>query len=98
MADPNWHELDLNALEKELRRALPASEAEKMIWAFEQALSVARMRGRPPPLPARRSSRSGRPRGGIVSRRAVFEAFFRRSVSDEEWRVPLLAPARLITS
>jgi hypothetical protein len=85
MADPNWHELDLDALQKELRQALPAAEAEKMIWAFEQALSVARIEGdllryllaAAAALVARAEASSPR---------AVFEAFFRRSVSDEEWR------------
>ena len=41
----DWHELDLSALARELRGSLPAAEAEKMIWAFEQALSTARIDG-----------------------------------------------------
>jgi hypothetical protein len=45
MQQPNWDELDLEALEKELRNTLPEAEAEKMIWAFERALSVARIDG-----------------------------------------------------
>ena len=41
MSEIDWHELDLSALERELRATLPASEAEKMVWAFEHALSAA---------------------------------------------------------
>jgi hypothetical protein len=85
MHEPNWHELDLNALREELRRTLPAPEAEKMIWAFEQALSVARIDGDLLRyLLAATASLVAR--GEESSPRDVFESFFRRSVSDEEWR------------
>lgn len=81
----DWHELDLQALCRELRATLPPAEAEKMIWSFEQALTVARVDGdllryllaAVASLLAREESSSPR---------AVFEAFFRRSVSDDEWR------------
>ena len=85
MAAPNWDDLDLEPLHEELRSTLPAAEAEKMIWAFERALSVARVDGdllrfllaATAALVARAED---------CSPRDVLEAFFRRSVSDEEWR------------
>jgi hypothetical protein len=80
----DWHELDLEELNEELRRALPAPEAEKMIWAFERALSVARVDGDLLRyLLAAAASLIARAEGS--SPRAVFEAYFRRSVSDDDW-------------
>jgi len=81
----DWHELDLETLAQELRSTLPAAEAEKMVWAFEQALRVARidddlLRY----LLAATASLVARVEDSTP--RAVFEAFFRRSVSDDEWR------------
>jgi hypothetical protein len=85
MHEPNWDDLDLEALESELRSTLPAAEAEKMIWAFEQARSVARIDGDLLRyLLAATASLVARAEGS--SPRDVFEAFFRRSVSDEDWR------------
>jgi hypothetical protein len=85
MRPPNWDELDLEALREELRSALPAPEAEKMVWAFEQALRAARIDGDLLPcLLAAAASLVARAEGS--SPRTVFEEFFRRSVSDEEWR------------
>ena len=85
MSRVDWHELDLEALARELRSTLPPAESEKMVWAFEEALSVARidddlLRY----LLAAVSSLLAR--ADDSSPRAVFEAFFRRSVSDDEWR------------
>ena len=85
MSGIDWHELDLETLARELRETLPPAEAEKMIWAFEQALEVARLdvdllRYL---LAAVASLLAGAEES---SPRAVFEAFFRRSVSDDEWR------------
>jgi hypothetical protein len=85
MPQPNWDEIDLGALEQELRASLPAAEAEKMVWAFERALTVARidgdllrhLLGAAASLVARADD---------TTPRAVFEAYFRRSVTDEEWR------------
>ncbi len=85
MQQPNWDDLDLEALEMELRNTLPGPEAEKMVWAFERALAVASIDGdllrylfaaTASLLAAAEAS----------TPRTVFEAFFRRSVSDEEWR------------
>jgi hypothetical protein len=83
--EPNWDDFDLRALERELRKALPAPEAEKMVWAFEKALTVARVDG--DLLRYLLAATASLVAGAEASTpRAVFEAFFRRSVSDEEWR------------
>ena len=85
MSAVDWHELDLAALARELRATLPAAEAEKMIWAFEHALSAARVDGDLLRyLLAAVASLLATADGS--SPRTVFETFFRRSVSDEEWR------------
>lgn len=81
----NWDDLDLSALHDELRSALPQPEAERMIWAFERALEVARIEGDLLRyLLAATASLVAR--GDGTTPRDVFEAFFRRSVSDDEWR------------
>jgi hypothetical protein len=80
----DWHGLDLEKLARELRSTLPPAEAEKMVWAFEQAVEVARIDGDLLRyLLAATASLVARAEGS--SPRAVFEAFFRRSVSDEDW-------------
>ena len=85
MQPADWDELDLAALHDELRSALPAGEAEKMIWAFERALEVARIDGDLLRyLLAATASLVAR--ADDTTPRDVFEAFFRRTVSDEEWR------------
>jgi hypothetical protein len=85
MQQQNWDDLDLQALEQELRNALPEPEAEKMVWAFERALAVARVDGDLLRylLAATASLLAA---AEASTPRTVFEAFFRRSVSDEEWR------------
>ena len=85
MSDIDWHDLDLSTLASDLRATLPAAEAEKMVWAFEQALTVARIDGDLLRyLLAAVASMLAR--ADNTSPRAVFETFFRRSVSDDEWR------------
>jgi len=85
MSAIDWHELDLSAVASELRATLPAAEAEKMVWAFEQALSTARIDGDLLRyLLAAVASLLAR--ADDSSPRTVLETFFRRSVSDEEWR------------
>ena len=85
MSAIDWHEIDLAAVARELRATLPASEAEKMVWAFEEALSTARIDGDLLRyLLAAVASLLASAEGS--SPRTVFETFFRRSVSDEEWR------------
>ena len=85
MPDPDWSQLDLQALTEELRATLSPSDAEKMVWAFEQALAAARIDGELLRclLAATASLVAGAEES---SPRAVFEAFFRRSVSDDQWR------------
>jgi hypothetical protein len=85
MPDPNWSDANLEALASELRSTLPPAEAEKMVWAFEQALAAARIDGELLRyLLAATASLVARAEES--SPRTVFEAFFRRSVSDDEWR------------
>jgi hypothetical protein len=85
MSGIDWYELDLETLARELRETLPPAEAEKMIWAFEQARSVARLDA---DLLRYLLAAVASLLAGVEdsSPRAVFEAFFRRSVSDDEWR------------
>jgi hypothetical protein len=81
----DWHELDLQTLAAELRSNLPPAEAERMVWAFDQALAVARIDGDLLRyLLAATASLLARVEES--SPRTVFEDFFRRSVSDDEWR------------
>lgn len=80
----DWHELDLEALAAELRRSLPPAEAERMVFAFERALAVARVDGDLlRHLLAATASLLARAEG--TSPRSVLAAFYRRSVSDEDW-------------
>jgi hypothetical protein len=82
---PTWESFDLARLSDELRATLPAAEAEKMVCAFEKAIAVARVDAEllscllaaVACLVARREASTPR---------TVFEAFFRRSVSDDVWR------------
>lgn len=85
MSEIDWDELDVETLASELRATLPPAEAEKMVWAFEQALKVARLDA---DLLRYLLAAVASLLAGVEdsSPRAVFEAFFRRSVSDDEWR------------
>jgi hypothetical protein len=85
MSEIDWHEVDLEKLGRELRATLPPAEAEKMVWAFERAVSVARIDADLLRylLAAVASLLAG---ADDSSPRTVFETFFRRSVSDDEWR------------
>ena len=81
----DWDSLDLEDLVRELRENVGGPDGEKMIWAFEQAIRVARidpdlleyMLAAVVCLLARSSD---------VTPRAVLEDFFRRSITDQEWR------------
>ena len=88
----DWHQADLSNLFEQIRERFPASEAERMVWAFERAFEVARVDEQllehllvaAACLVAQTQD---------VTPRGVFEQFFRRSVSDDEWRdryAPLL--------
>jgi hypothetical protein len=97
---PIWHEMsrldwdgfDIEELADELRRHAPGPDAERMIWAFEEAVRVARideellsyLLAAVTCLVARLDD---------ATPRDVLEAFFRRSITDQEWRnryLPLL--------
>ncbi|MEZ5098212.1 MAG: hypothetical protein R3C15_00025 [Thermoleophilia bacterium] len=92
MAAPDWDSLDLDALREQLRSTIDAPSAEKMIWAFDEALAAARLDDELLDylLAAAVCLRAA---AGGQTPRSVLESFFRRSVSDEEWRAryaPLL--------
>jgi hypothetical protein len=89
----NWDELDESQLFASIREQWPAPEAERTVWAFEQALEVARI---DPDLLEHllvacvclvaRQQRT--------TPRTVLEHVFRRAVGDGEWRdrfAPLLS-------
>jgi hypothetical protein len=81
----DWNDVGLETLADELRSSLPAAEAEKMLWAFEQLLDVARIDDDLLRYHlAAAAALIARAEGSTP--RAVFEAFFRRSVSDDKWR------------
>jgi hypothetical protein len=81
----SWHDLDLSLLFSHIRETEPRAEAEKMIWAFDRALEVARTDGQllehllvaTSCLIARKQD---------CTPRDVFDQYFRRSLSDERWR------------
>jgi hypothetical protein len=89
----DWREVDPAALFEAIRERGPAAEAERTVWAFDEALRAARVDGELLDhllvacacLLAHRHDESPR---------WVLEQTFRRSVSDREWRrrfAPLLA-------
>ena len=81
----DWDRFELNDLAREIRANGKAVDAEKMIWAFEEGLRVARL---DPELLSYLLAALA----CLVARleecspRDVLEAFFRRSIPDEEWR------------
>jgi hypothetical protein len=89
----DWQSFDIEAFERELRGNLNGPDADKLVWAFERAVQVARIDDELLSylvvaivcLLARVDESSPR---------TVLEAFFRRSVTDEDWRrtyLPLFA-------
>jgi hypothetical protein len=89
----DWDTFDLEPLALELRSTLSPPDAERMIWAFERALAVARVDGELVECLLAASICLAASRNGS-SPRAVLESFFRRSVPDEIWReryLPLFA-------
>jgi hypothetical protein len=89
----DWDGFDLEGLTRELRGNLDGPDADKLIWAFERAVEVARtdedllsyLAVATVCLLARLDESSPR---------SVLESFFRRSVTDEDWRrtyLPLFA-------
>jgi hypothetical protein len=85
MSSLDWDGFDIDELAGELRRHAPGPDAERMIWAFEEAVRVARideellsyMLAAITCLVARLDD---------VTPRDVLETFFRRSITDQEWR------------
>jgi hypothetical protein len=81
----DWDDFTLERLAAELREDLSPAEAERMVFAFEAALGVARLD--PELLPHLLSAATC-----LVARteettpRTVLEMFFRRAVSDTVWR------------
>jgi hypothetical protein len=89
----DWDRLDTTELFEELRRRVGSADGERMVWAFERALDVARIDEHlldyllVAAVCLVAGSHGSTPR-------TVLEQFFRRSVSDDEWRAhyaPLLA-------
>jgi hypothetical protein len=89
----DWDGFDLEGLARELRGNLSGSDADKLVWAFEQAVEIARtddellsyLAVAVVCLLARLDESSPR---------SVLESFFRHSVTDEAWRrtyLPLFA-------
>jgi hypothetical protein len=89
----DWDGFDLEGLTRELRGNLDGPDADKLVWAFEHAVGVARIDDdllsylavAVVCLLARLDESSPR---------TVLEAFFRKSVTDEDWRrtyLPLFA-------
>ena len=82
---PDWDDVSLETIGDELRSSLPPAEAEKMLWAFERLLAVARIDDDLLRYHlAAAAALVARAEGSTP--RTVFEDFFRRSVSDDEWR------------
>lgn len=83
--DVDWELFDAEPLSEELRRSLGAADGERMVYAFEQVLGLARVD--PEILPnlfAATACLLARDQG--VSPRTVLEVYFRRAVSDEQWQ------------
>ena len=89
----DWESFDLEEFTRELRGNLNGPDADKLVWAFEHAVGVARIDDdllsylavAVVCLLARLDESSPR---------TVLEAFFRKSVTDEDWRrtyLPLFA-------
>jgi hypothetical protein len=89
----DWGAIDPERLFGAIRERGPAPDAERAVWAFEQALGVARIDGEllSHLLVACVCLLAY---GEDESPRTLLEQAFRRSVSDDEWRerfAPLLA-------
>jgi hypothetical protein len=85
MSAVDWSEFEAHELVAELRHRVGGAEGEKMIWAFEQAIRVARIdEGLLDYLLAATVCLVARVHHS--SPRAILEQFFRRSISDDEWR------------
>ncbi len=81
----DWNLFDPAPLTDELRRSLGAAEAERMVYAFERALELARV---DPELLSHLFAATAclLARDEGVSPRTVLETYFRRAISDEQWQ------------
>jgi hypothetical protein len=85
MSAVDWESFDFDALASVIRSTGRGPDAERTIWAFEEGLRVARLD--PELLSYLLAALTC-----LVARlddctpRDVLEAFFRRSIPDEEWR------------
>ena len=81
----DWDTFDLEKLASELREDPGGAEGERMIWAFEEALRIARTGDDLLPhfLAATTCLLA---RAEESTPRTVLEGFFRRSASDDAWR------------
>ena len=81
----DWDSFDLDKLAAELRDDPGGAEGERMIWAFEEALRVARAGDDLlPHFLAATTCLLARVEG--TSPRTVLDGFFRRAASDDSWR------------
>ncbi len=89
MESVDWESFDLEGLAAAVRAQGGGPDAERMIWAFEEGLRVARL---DPELLsyllAAVTCLVARLEG--CSPRDVLETFFRRSIPDDEWRARYL--------
>jgi hypothetical protein len=85
MAAIDWEAFDLDGLAAAVRSGSGGPDAERMIWAFEEGLRVARL---DPELLSYLLAATAclLARLDECSPRDVLEAFFRRSIPDDEWR------------
>ena len=80
----DWSGFDLDALAEQLRATNAGADAERLVWAFEEALRIARIdHDLLSSLLAATVSMLACAEES--SPRAVLEQWFRRSVSDEVW-------------
>lgn len=81
----DWASFDLTQLSAELRDNVGGPDGEKLIWAFEEVVRAARedesLLGY---LLVAVVCMVARANGSTP--RSVLESFFRRSVTDEDWR------------
>jgi hypothetical protein len=81
----DWETFDFEKLAAELRANPGGAEGERMIWAFEEALRIAR--GGDDLLPHFLAATACLlARAEETTPRTVLEGFFRRSASDDAWR------------
>ena len=81
----DWDTFEPTLLIDELRQHLGGPDGEKMVWAFEQAVRIARVdEGLLDYVLAAVVCLIARVND--CSPRTVLELFFRRSVPDQEWR------------